>query len=426
MKLPALLFSPSYSGWRNVLGVMIVYGGLCGNVTYAYGVFLPAMGTTFHWPRAALSGPYTMFVLVGGFLGPLAGITCARFGPRLNIIVANVLAALGLMGMSRVTDIVHVYLTFGLLCGLGIAFGEFIPVTAVVNNWFSRRRSLALGLLFAAGGVGGFIMPPVIGGLITHVGWRQAVLLLGLFHLVVVSLLGGFLVTERPENGRESPEETDSKNAPMGPYHGEWNVREAMRTHELWIIVGIFAVSLFVINILSTHQVSYLNDRGYSPLFSATALGGMLGASVVGRLIAGYLGTRYEGRRILGIALLLMAAGIAFLIHAGSKEVVYLYAILTGLGFGSAIVIIPGLTAQFFGRLHYPRIVGWTAPIVTLTAAVSPLLAGYLFDVTGSYRTPLVMTCVFTLTGAMFAWIVKPPEKPAMRDALSSPSAPGE
>ncbi|MCX7950274.1 MAG: MFS transporter, partial [Treponemataceae bacterium] len=162
----------SFYGWYNVVAVMIVYGGLCGNVTYAYGVFLPSMSEAFQWPKAALSGPYTIFLLIGGLLGPLAGITCARFGARLNIVAANCIAAIGLFGMSQITQLWQVYLFFGLLCGLGIAFGEFIPSTTVINNWFKIKRTLAMGMLFAAGGIGGFVMPPLIGYLITSWGWR--------------------------------------------------------------------------------------------------------------------------------------------------------------------------------------------------------------------------------------------------------------
>ena len=67
---------------------MLAYGAICGNVTYAFGVFLPSMGESFGWSRSALSGPYTLFLIIGGMLGPLAGVTVARFGARKNIVLA--------------------------------------------------------------------------------------------------------------------------------------------------------------------------------------------------------------------------------------------------------------------------------------------------------------------------------------------------
>ncbi|HOJ52219.1 MAG TPA: MFS transporter [Syntrophales bacterium] len=398
--------TPSY-GWLNVLAVMIVYGGLCGNVTYAYGVFLPAMSETWQWPRAALSGPYTLFLLVGGLLGPLAGITCARFGPRLNIIVSNFIAAVGLLCMSQMKEIWHAYLFFGLFCGLGIAFGEFIPSTTVVNNWFVKKRSLAMGMLFAAGGIGGFIMPPLIGYLITRWGWPATWVFLGIFHLFFVSLLGGLLIRNRPED--------EVKRAPNGfmpqEASNEWQVGEAIRTPALWLIVWLFAAILFVVNILSTHQVSYLEECRYSPLFAASALGFMLGVSIVGRLLAGYLGTIFDGRKVLFVSFLLTSVGLLCLIHAGLAVFVYLYAIFVGLGFGGTIVTIPGLTADFFGRAHYSRLMGWVAPIITVAGAISPLLAGYLRDWTGSYRLPFVIALFVALGGALCSMLMKAPVK---------------
>ncbi|MBI5605878.1 MAG: MFS transporter, partial [Deltaproteobacteria bacterium] len=163
-----------FSGWTILIGLMAAYAGLCGNITYAYGVFLPAMSQTFLWSRSALSGPYTLFFIVGGLLGPVAGLSVARFGARRNIIIFNFIAALGLLGLSQVRALWQVYLFFGVLAGLGIGFGEFIPITSVINNWFIRKRSLAMGLLFASGGVGGFVLPPLISRIISVLGWRWA------------------------------------------------------------------------------------------------------------------------------------------------------------------------------------------------------------------------------------------------------------
>lgn len=402
---------PSFYGWFNVLAVMIVYGGLCGNVTYAYGVFLPAMSETFQWPKVALSAPYTMFLLVGGLLGPLAGITCARFGPRLNIIAANCMAAIGLVGMSQVTEIWQIYLFFGFFCGLGIAFGEFIPSTTVVNNWFKKKRSLAMGMLFAAGGIGGFVMPPLIGFLIGRWGWPATWIFLGIFHFFLVCILGGMIVRNRPEDYSERPDgETHELDNELLDEE-EWRTKEAIRTVTLWLIVALFAAILFVVNILATHQVAYLEERHYSPLFAASAFGFMLGASIVGRLVGGYLGTRYDGRKVLFLSFFLVTMGILCLIQANLKVFVFLYALLVGLGFGGTIVTIPGLTASFFGREHYSRIIGWTAPFVTVAAATSPLLAGYLRDLTGNYQTSFAVAVLVASGGALSSLLMKRPVK---------------
>ncbi|MDY0045341.1 MAG: MFS transporter, partial [Syntrophales bacterium] len=183
-----------FYGWTTLIGVMFTYAGMCGDLTYAYGLFLPSMAETYQWSRSLLSGPYAAFIIVGGLLGPVAGMTIARFGARLNIMLSNILAAAGLLGMSQADSIWHVYFFFGLMGGIGIAFGEFIPVTTIINHWFVSKRSLAMGLLFASGGLGGLIMPPVISWIIITAGWRTAWVFLAGIHLVLSVLMCAVLV----------------------------------------------------------------------------------------------------------------------------------------------------------------------------------------------------------------------------------------
>jgi MFS family permease len=421
-----------FYGWINLVGLMLVYGSLCGNITYAYGVFLPAMGESFDWSRSALSGPYTLFFIIGGLLGPAAGVTNARFGPRKNIIIFNLLAAAGLFGMSKIGAIWQVYLYFGVIIGTVIAFGEFIPVTSVVNNWFVRKRSLAMGLLFASGGIGGFVMPPVISWLVGAYGWPRAWQWLAGFHFLTAVVVGGLLIRNKPEDigqrpdGVEPAEPRSVPDPPAGQAHPasrDWHVGEALRSAPLWMIVALFSIILFTTNILSTHQVAYLQDLGFSPIASATALGMMLGFSIFGRLLCGMLGMRYDGRRLAVFFLACIGAGILFLMHAGSIHSIYGYSILTGVGFGGMIVLVPHLLGTYFGRTNYVRIIGWTAPVVTFASAAGPVLAGALYDATKKYDGLFAIMIVLIASGAAIGALMPPPSgKAAAPDAAESRS----
>ncbi len=398
-----------YYGWINLVGLMLVYGSLCGNITYAYGVFLPSMAESFNWSRSALSGPYTLFFIIGGLLGPAAGMTIGRFGARKNIIFCNLLAVVGLFGMSKVNAVWHLYICFGLIIGIVIAFGEFIPITSVINNWFVRKRSLAMGLLFTAGGIGGFLMPSVIGGLITAHGWQQAWAWLAGSHLVLAVVMGGLIIRNHPNDvglevdGRYPHPEARTPPAALEtqlhPVEIDWTVREALRSPALWMIVALFSIILFATNILGTHQVAYLQDLGFSPIGSAAALGMMLGCSIIGRLLCGVLGMRRDGRWLAASFLTGMGLGILCLMSARSIHFIYAYSILTGIGFGGMIVLMPQLLSHYFGRANYARILGWTIPVVTLVSAAGPVLAGALYDATGKYDIPLAITVAAIAAG---------------------------
>ena len=409
-----------FSGWLTLAGVMLAYGGICGNVTYAFGVFLPSMSETFGWGRQVLSGPYTLFLIIGGIMGPLAGFTIARFGARKNIVAGNIIASLGLLFMSQVGEIWHVYLFFGVMGGLGLAFSEFLPVTTVINHWFIKRRSLALGFLFASGGVGGFFLPPLISALITSFGWRWTWVCLAFIHLLFGVVLAGLLIRNKPEDDGQFPDGHTSQAAfdLSEPFAKsvvysttqDWHLRDALRAPALWILLTMFSVILFTTTMLTTHQVAYLQDMKYSPMISATALGLMLGMSILGRLLSGVLGMRFDGRYLAAVFMVCMGLGILSLMNARGIFFVYLYSILTGIGFGGMIVLLPNVMGAYFGRTHFSRIVGWTTPVVAMASAMGPMLAGFLYDTTGSYFLPFTIAAALSLGCGALAFFARPPQ----------------
>jgi MFS family permease len=427
---PPELKQKRFSGWSTLVGVMLAYGGICGDVTYAYGVFLPSMSQTFHWSRSALSGPYTLFLIIGGMLGPLAGFTIARFGARQNLILGNTLAALGLLGMSQASELWHVYFLFGVMGGLGLAFAEYLPVTTIINHWFIRKRSLAMGLLFASGGIGGFITPPLISWLISGLDWRWTWVCLAGLHLLLTIILASLLIRNHPDDVGQVPDgksETSwldrfNRSAPGKVYSTavDWSVSDALRTPALWILIAIFSVILFTTNLLTTHQIAYLQDLQYSPLMAATTLGLMMGMSILGRLLSGILGMRFEGRYLAAVFLACMGLGIISLMNARSIYFVYIYAILTGIGFGGMIVLLPNIMGAYFGRTNFSRITGWTTPVVTLVCAISPPLAGFLYDTTGSYFLPFTIAAILLFAGIILALWARPPHPPT---SFKQPSA---
>jgi len=402
---------------------MLVYFGICGDIAYSFGVFLPTMCEAFEWSRVTLSGAFTTWLIVSGLLGPLAGITVSKFGARKNIIVGNLIAVLGLLGMSIINEVWQVYLFFGVLLGISIAFGELIPTSTIVNDWFIKRRTLAMGLLVAAGGVGGFAFPPLISWLISSLGWRLGWVCLAGTHMVLAVVMGGILVRNKPEEIGQVPDgkvtevaqETGGGSpAPKRVYQTpvDWKVWDALRTRALWMILIFSAATMFTLTLLMVHQVAYLQDLGFSHMQASTALGFLVGMSIIGRLACGVLGTRFEGRYLAAACLVGLATGIIVLINAKTLPFIYLYATLSGISYGGLIVLLPTMLGAYFGRADYARIMGWTFLIVTLIFAAGPILAGFIYDTTGSYIPGFWGTVAFLGVGLVCALLARPPKPP--------------
>ena len=377
------------------------------------------MCNEFDWSRSALSAPFTAWLIIGGLLGPLAGITISKFGARKNIIIGNFIAVLGLLGMSIVNEIWHVYLFFSVLIAISIAFGEFIPTTTVVNDWFIKRRTLAMSFLIAAGGVGGFAFPPLISWLISTLGLRWGWVCLAGIHMVLAVVIAGILIRSKPEDMGQVPDGAVSEVAQEANTNSptlsrvyqtpvDWKVWDALRTRALWMILIFSAATMFTATLMMIHQVAYLQDMDFSHIQASTALGLFVGMSIIGRLACGALGIRFEGRYLAAACLAGLAAGIIVLIYAKSLPFIYLYATLGGISYGGLIVLMPAMFGAYFGRANYARIMGWTSPIVTLIFAAGPILGGFIYDTTGSYIPGFWGAVAFLGVGLVCALLARP------------------
>ena len=156
-----------FYGWFALAGVMLVIFTVGGIFNNSFGVLLPAIINEYGWSRAVTAGALSIGIMAFGLPSPLYGILVARFGPRFTLILGNLLAALGIAGVCLVREVWHLYLLY-ILVGLGGGFGGYISCTTVANNWFVKKRSLALGIFVAAAGLGGFVFPPLATALTTR------------------------------------------------------------------------------------------------------------------------------------------------------------------------------------------------------------------------------------------------------------------
>ncbi len=397
---------------------MLVYFCGCGTVFYAYGVFVPSIIGEYGWSSTVVSGAFSLFFLLGGLAGPLIGASIVRFGPRVNIIIGNALAAFGLAGLYFATQPWHLYLFFGVLVGLGIGFGLFAATTAVANNWFIRRRSLAMALTVASGGLGGLAFPPLIALLISATGWHAAWLVLAAIQLVLAVVVGGvLLIRDRPEDLGQLPDGMAAgvvldRAAPSPVYHTpvDWDAKQAMRRRTTWLLVILGAANIFALNMMTVHQVKYLVDIEIDPVVAATAFGLLPGMSILGRLGFGALAGRIEPRYLATICLAIQAVAVIILMNATSLPLVYLYSVLFGICYGGLILAHPTMIGAYYGRAHYAQILGWLLPIVTVIGAIAAPLAGAVHDATNTYTLAFVVVIAFCALGAVCAFWARPPK----------------
>jgi MFS family permease len=392
-----------------------------GAFFFSYSVFLPEMSEDLGWGRGAVGAGLSVGLLAFGLPGPIVGASIARFGPRANIILGNVLAAAGLAAMFLVEEPWQLYFFFALI-GLGCGFGMFIPCTTVINDWFSDRRSLALGLAIAAGGLGGFIFPPVLAWEIEHTGWQTAWLTLAAVHLIIAVGIGGVLlirngpkpggpVRDSPPVAQTEPDWIEERRLKSRVYETrvDWSPKDAARRKATWLIAALAAANFFGIGVVSSHQVAYLQDISFSPVVAAVILSLVTGFSILGRIAFGIGAGRVEVRHLAAVCFVAQIAAFAVLLSSESLPLICVYAVLFGIGYGGVLISFPTFIGAYYGRAHYAQILGMVFPVAILAEAVGPVLAGGVFDATGGYQPVFAALIAVSFVGLACAVFARPP-----------------
>jgi len=405
-----------FRGWVVVGGLLPVYLSLIGIYTLSFGVFLPSITGELGWSREMISGAYLLHSLLFCLLGPVIGFSITKLGARANLVLGNTLVALGLAGMAFIAEPWHIYLTYGVLGGAGISLGGMVTCTTVVNQWFVKRRSLVIGIVLSAGGIGGLIFPPLMAWLILGAGWRPALMIMAGVYALLAVLIPGILVRGKPADVGQLPDgrEAGAGSSPSLAYQTsvDWEPAQAMRQRTTWLIVIMSTLILFASTIITVHQVAYLEDTGYSKMVAATALGLIPGMSVIGRLAIGALALRFEIRHLISAFFALRVISFVILINANSLPLIYLYAALYGIGFGGLVSAYPLIMSAYYGRSKYHKIIGWTLPFNAL-GATGAVVAGRLYDVTGGYQLVFIIAIAISVLGGICAIMAHPPKLPA-------------
>lgn len=410
----------AFYGWIALTGVALIAFAVGGVFTYSYGVFLPVMISEFGWSRAITSVGLTVGMLAFGLPGPLTGALINRFGARINMVLGSLLCALGLAGMSLVQEVWHVYLFYG-LTGLGAGVGGFLTCTTVANNWFVRKRSLAMGIFSAAAGLGGFAFPGLEAVLISSIGWRMAWVVLAGTIFVVGSLIGGLiLVRNKPEDMGQVPdgiafepfEETvkESSLSAVGENPDDWRTWQALRTSAFWLIAAFGAANYFVLGTMIGHQVAYIQDLGFSPLVAALTMSMVPGIGIIGRLGFGGLALRFNMKKVVIFSFIMQLVSLFILMATSNLALIYVYAALFGISNGAIMTALPTFIGAYYGRASFAQIQGIVYAVGMAALAVGPLIAGALYDASGTYAWVFVIIIAGSILGLICTVMTRQPK----------------
>ena len=398
---------------------MVSFGNAVATLAFVYGfaAFLVPLSTELGLSRTAISAVVSLASVLNGLIGPPIGWLTDRFGPRALALPGMVLMGLGYILLSRVNSELALFMVylFGVSLWFNVAFAT-APLV-VIANWFRRKRAMAMGIGLTGIGVGGLAVPLVTLSVSSY-GWRAASVFLALL-ILAVSLPFAYFMRERPEHYGMHPDGATPEPVAPGQQardqdEPQWTPGQAMRTRAFWMLALGFTTRNFIWTGTLTHVIASFNAAGVSSQTAAAMVGVMSLVGIIGRFGLGWLGDFMSKRWLLAGSMVLAGLSLIALMNIGRLWLAGTALAVLGATGGSTIVLTYVIRADYFGVKTYGAIAGWTQAVTTIGAIIGPLLAGYLYDVTGGYAMSYLMMSMFAFLGAVLYLFATPP-KPSLK-----------
>ena len=406
-----------YYGWY-ILASCFILMGIAMISRNSFGLFLKPMLEDFPVSRAALSLPISLSLILYGVSQPIGGLLIPRFGIRTVIIWGIVLTCAGFIGMSTVRSLGGIYLFAGLLVGLGGIGNSFTAFTPLIGNWFPERRGTALSIVSSGTSVGQMTLLPAFAFLIPLLGWRQTFLVTGAAFALLMMPLALFVIRDKPDETAASAAPGRAAAPSAAPYDLPW--AQCLHKAPFVLLVTSFFTCGFTVTVMAVHWVPFATDVGFSPALAATAFAFGGGLNTVGVLVMGPLSDRL-GRKA-PLSCVYMFRGLGFLLFLFVKNDITVWAVPLMIGFSwiATVPLTAALTGDFFGPRNVAVLFGLVSLSHQLGAGLAAWLAGYIYDVTGSYNFAFALAGYLCFQAALLVSLIKESEVHAARAAAAA------
>lgn len=357
-------------------------------IAFSFGLFslpafYPVLIKQFGWSHAgAVAGGSIVLLLIGTF-SPVVGWLVDRYSPKAVLLGGVVTVALSLSLLSGARSLPPYY-AYCLLLGIGTSAVSILPNSILIAPWFARGRASAVGLINAGIGMGG-IAPTLATSQFAGRGISGTFLFLALW--MIIPFLLTLLVVPRGERTATSSRGQASASSVRAP-----SLAELLRMPLFWVfgICVFFAAHSMVA--VQQNLILYLRGQHVAEARAAHALSVALWSSAAGKVISGAIADRFSARMGVMFSALCIGLGISTLLAANpASNLVFLSAVIFGLGYGGIFNATPSIVFEYFGARGVGAVMGYFLVFFGLGTSSGGLLAGYLFDRTHRYAVPFTL-----------------------------------
>lgn len=401
------------AAWLMLAGAFTAFT-ISAALMHSYPVYLVAYIEEFGWGRAETSIAYSVSQLVGGVSSPLVGVLVDRLGPRRLLLLGSVLLVLGLAASAFATALWQIVVLYGIVMTIGANCLGLVAFVPVLSRHFVRRRGMAISIVQSANGIARGISAPAVQLMISEIGWRTTYLVQAVLMALVVLPLAALF--RRADPVGRAPEEQPAAAAPLAapaePRPPGWRLGEAMRTPHFWLLFAVYMFTGLGSFFVSLHQLAFAADIGFDKLYAAQVLGIGAFLAVPGIVVTGtlsdYLGREISAILAYGFSIVGVVCGL-LITSPDQHLLLWLHACFFGLTWGARGPAITAKTADLFPGPQLGAILGVITIGSGLGAALGSWGAGWIYDLSGSYRVAFMMSIVSYVCGIVAFWALRRP-----------------
>jgi sugar phosphate permease len=411
-------------GWVIVAVTFVTLLTSAGAMGLPGALILP-LNQEFHWDVGSISSALALRLALFGLMGPFSAALIERYGVRNIVITAVLLIVAGLLSALVMTELWQLVVLWGVVVGIGTGMTALVLGAIVSNRWFTAHRGLVLGMLTASSATGQLVFLPFAAWLVTHVGWRMA-LIPSIAGLGLAALLVILFMRDRPSDVGLLPvgeTEATPRTAPAAAQkpaiaQAFATLGEASRSSTFWILAATFFIcGLSTNGLVQTHFISLCADFGMPQVEAASTLAMMGVFDLVGTILSGWLSDRFDNRWLLfwyyglrGLSLLYLPSS-TFSLYGLS-----IFALFYGLDWIATVPPTVKIAAQTFGREKAGQVFGWVFAAHQVGAATAAFGAGFTRSELLTYLPAFYAAGAMCLVAALLAISIrKNPNRGAAR-----------
>lgn len=375
---------------------------------YAWSVFRIPLTKKFGWSVTDVTLTFTICIFVLGVAAFFGGLWLNKKGPRVVALTGGFFYGLGVFLASYTNSLWWLYLTYGVIGGIGLGFGYIVPV-AVLVKWFPDKRGLITGIAVGGFGAGALVTAPVASHFIQTVGVLTTFAYLGIAYFVVIMITGSFM--QNPPEGYSPEGWTPSATQRAQRATKDYTLGEALATWQWWALWLILFLNV-------TAGISLISQE--SPMFqkisavTAAAAAGMVGivsiGNAAGRIFWAWVSDGLT-RRWTFVVMFLLQFVLFWMLPALAKyQVMTLVSFVILMCYGGGFGTMPAFAADYFGSRNVGPIYGLMLTAWGTASAFGPLLLARTLKSTGAYTWGLHVIAMVMIVSVILPILVRPPK----------------